>query len=146
MAPATADLVLAKRAELIAASGAAAFHHIFCGPLRKRWVYTYADGVSGPRSSGCGYQPAWRRLETTELVNVKHFRDASGAALPDGLSTPRATDCLWGMDFPGQALLFTAYPTGAFDEDYVFVRGRRLEQAATAIPFTPPHSSHPHCC
>ena len=143
VAPATVVEVMAKRQELIQASGRSAFHHIFCGPLRKQWAYDFADGDSGQRAKGCGFQPVsnpifpalpsrvleglafcpraqvWRRLEVPEQINLKHYRDADGNPLPDGLTEPRQSDCLWGMDWPGEALLSPAYPDD-FDEDYVF--------------------------
>ena len=72
VAPATVELVLAKKQELAAATGAAAFHHIFCGPLKKQWVYAHAAGSSGARAEGCGFQPVWQRLETPTQVNLNH--------------------------------------------------------------------------
>ena len=77
-------------------------------------------GKSGPRASGCGFQPVWRRLEPPEQINLKHYRDADGNALPASRAVPLSTDCIWGLFWPGQALLQTAYPSGDFSEDLVF--------------------------
>eukprot|EP00966_Prymnesium_polylepis_P187796 4353782-Prymnesium_polylepis.1 len=77
--------------------------------------------MSGARASGCGGNPVWRRLDPPEQINLKHYRDKYGNPLPAGRTVPLATDCLWGMDWPGQALLFTAYPYPSYtDENYVF--------------------------
>jgi len=118
----TVELVEREHYTLKAATGDSAFHHIFCGPLHKRWAYDYADpaALSGPRATGCGGQPIWRRLDPPEQINLKHYADKDGLPLPTSLTVPRETDCLWGIAFPGQALLQTAFPAGAFDEDDVF--------------------------
>ncbi len=106
--------------KLKAAPGDKALHHIFCGPLLKRWAYDFAAGNSGPRASGCGFQPIWRRLEPPEQINLRHYRDVDGNALPASRTVPFSTDCIWGLFWPGQALLQTAYPSGEFSEDLVF--------------------------
>ena len=121
--PETVQFVLREQEKLIAAAGDEAFKHIFCGPLLKRWAYDFADPAagSGPRAQGCGYKPVWRRLDPPEQVNLNHYRDKDGNPLPADRTVPLETDCLWGRFFPGQALLFTAYPFPAFtEEDDVF--------------------------
>ena len=67
----------------------------------------------------CPRAQVWRRLNAPEQINLKHYRDGDGKPLPDGLTEPRQSDCVWGMDWPGEALLSPAYPDD-FDEDYVF--------------------------
>ena len=66
------------------------------------------------------------------------------------MTEPRATDCLWG-NWPGQALLFTAYPD-PFDEELVFsdflVEGVELLEPRTTqepqLQLTPSFSgAHP---
>ena len=120
--PATVQFVEHEHAKLKNAPGVEAFHHVFCGPLKKRWAYEFADpaAAAGPRQSGCGFNPVWRRLDEPEQLNLKHYRDKDGNPLPANRTVPLETDCLWGMDWPGQALLFTAFPYGDFNEDYVF--------------------------
>ena len=118
--PATVSHVEQEHDKLKAAAGDDALHHIFCGPLLKRWAYDFAAGSSGPRASGCGFQPVWRRLEPPEQINLKHYRDANGSLLPASRTIPRDTDCIWGLSRPGQALLQNAYPNGDFSEDEVF--------------------------
>ena len=134
---------------LRAAPGDEAFKHIFCGPIAKRWVYDYEDSGTGPRARGCGAgNPVWRRLDAPEQINLRHYRDADGQPLPAGRTTPLATDCLWGMDRAGQALLDDAYPF-PFDEDHVFndylIEGVELLDARTTIYGTV-HSETSHGC
>ena len=70
--PVTVQHVEQEHAKLRAAYGDAAFHHIFCGPLTKRWAYAYADGTSGPRAKACG-NPVWRcRLFTSGIMPRYH--------------------------------------------------------------------------
>ena len=133
--PATVQFVEQEHDKLKAAKGDDALHHIFCGPLLKRWAYDFAAGSSGPRASGCGFQPVWRRLEPPEQINLKHYRDADGNPLPASRAVPLDTDCIFGLFWPGQALLQTAYPTGDFSEDLVFsdymIEGVELLQPRT---------------
>ncbi len=152
--PATVQRVQHARERLARATGDAAFRHIFCGPLRKRWVYSFASGSSGARAVGCGSQPIWTRLETPQQVNLNHYRTAEDEQLPAGRTTPLPTDCLWGMHFAGQALLQGAYPVwndanDTFDEDYVFsdylVEGVELVEPRTTAWGTV-HSENTHDC
>ena len=139
------DFIRRKQAELESAKGIEAFRHIFCGDLKKRWVYK--NSTSGERVSGCGFQPEWVRLDTPESINPQHFVDNDGNQLGanDNISS---TDCLSGMDFPGQALLFTAYPE-PFDEDRVFsdylLEGVELFEAQTTLYGTI-HNEDNHGC
>jgi hypothetical protein len=121
VAPETVQYVEQEHNRLRAASGDDALNHIFCGPLLKRWAYEFANPAnpSGPRASGCGFNPIWRRLDPPEQINIRHYRDQNGDSLPSSLTAPRATDCLWGMTFAGEALRSEAFPQ-PFDEDFVF--------------------------
>eukprot|EP00966_Prymnesium_polylepis_P176393 4083243-Prymnesium_polylepis.1 len=120
--PITVQRVQIEREKLKAAAGDKAFQHIFCGPLLKRWAYAHANGSTGPRASVCG-SPIWRRLDPPEQINLRHYRTSAGERLPADRTEPLSTDCLWGMDWAGQALLSDAYPSdsrGTFDDNYVF--------------------------
>eukprot|EP00966_Prymnesium_polylepis_P272410 6293447-Prymnesium_polylepis.1 len=146
VAPATVQRVEQEHATLRAAKGPAAFRHIFCGPLFKRWVYALADEVagSGPRATGCGFQPSWRKLDAPEQINVKHYMDWNGNPLPANRTVPLDTDCL-----SEQALLSSAFPAGAFDEDDVYndylVDGVELA-APGATAFGIVHNVTTHAC
>jgi hypothetical protein len=110
-----------EHSRLRAAAGDDAFKHVFCGPLLKRWAYDFANPAhgSGPRATGCGFNPVWRRLDPPEQINLRHYRDQHGNPLPTGQTEPRATDCLWGMTYAGEALRAEAFPA-PFSEDFVF--------------------------
>ena len=78
--------VMAKRQELIQASGRSAFHHIFCGPLRKQWAYDFADGDSGQRAKGCGFQPVSNPIFPALPSRVLEGLASSGARRVRGSS------------------------------------------------------------
>ena len=110
--PTTIRAIEEETARLRGASGDAAFHSIFCGPLLKRWAYDFADGTAGPRARWCsGGNPVWRRLEPPEQIDLRHYHDMHGQPLPSNQTTPLASDCL-----TREALLGWAFPTGAFAE------------------------------
>ena len=156
--PATIRRVEEEMEKLRAAPGDLALRQVFCGPLRKRWAYAFKDGSSGPRATGCGANPTWRRLEEPEQLNLNHYRDASGRPLPANRTTPLPTDCLWGVERAGEALLGSAFPPHpgdgdsdgeAFDEDRVFmdylIEGIELPEARTTLHGTV-HSEASHAC
>ena len=106
--------------------GDAAFRSVFCGPLRKKWVYSRYNASEGGSPHGCGRNPRWERLRTPEQLPLAHYRDASGGSLPPARGgVPLPTDCLWGVATAGEALLQSAYPQ---------CHGGEVHQQANAVP------------
>ncbi len=122
VAPAVQQAVLAEQARLRELKGDAALMNYMCGPLKTRWRYARASGNgTGPCAANVAFQPDWRREAAPggSKINPTHFRSGSTGQNLGADKTPALDDCLWGLHFPGEALLLTAFPV-PFKEDDVF--------------------------
>ena len=120
VAPAAQQAVLAEQERLRTLKGNDALKNYMCGPLRTRWRYARSNSNgTGPCSTNVAGQPNWRREPAAGKINPKHFLSGTTGSNLGATDTPAADDCLWGVRWPGEALLVTAFPD-PFAEDDVF--------------------------
>ena len=93
--PATVQFVEHEHTKLKNAPGVEAFHHVFCGPLKKRWAYEFADPAAAAgraraaaASTRCGAASTSRSSSTSSTTATRTATAPANRTVP-----PRRTVC-----------------------------------------------------